>query len=127
MRMLAQEEMGLVAGGGIFDDIIGFFMADNGNTGDLGGPMQTVNVVGNKLSDKQAIAYDIQQLQQAFPNCTITFTVAPVVVSGTLTLTASSTSGIGGSAGGTVTRSTGTTVISCPPLPPGGGGNQQIR
>lgn len=110
MRMLSQEELGMVAGGGIFDGIIAWLCEDQSSTD---APMQTVNITANRMSDVEKMAYDVQEIQRILPNCTVAFTISPTVVSGTANVTATSTSQ-GVTVGGTITRSSISKTVNCP-------------
>jgi hypothetical protein len=118
VRELAQLELEMVAGGGLWEDFKTFFSLDWGPSAIGSGSMQSVSIVGQKMSDIDKFAYDIQQIRNALPDCQVTFTISGAITAGTVSATGSLTPS--GTVSGTVTTSKPTTTYTCPAVSKGG-------
>lgn len=121
MREISMQEVEAVAGAGdLWDDFLKFFSTDQQTPAAPAGNtiMQTVVVVGQRMSDFDKITYDLNQIRSLVPSCDVQAVVNPSIVGGKFDVTISKT-GPAATIGGNYTHSSVQYTIKCPPTQPG--------
>lgn len=129
MRIISNDELEAVSGGkesadgggddaflswldGAWDSISSWF----GGGGSGGGGtenIQTITIRASRMSDAEAIAYDIQEGIKLAPTCEFTYVINPTAV--TVGLSATASVAPSGTASGSRTTTTATRSWKCPP------------